>query len=156
MPAQRLRTKKLLQPRFQLRLVCEFFGLAAVGLCLQWILLGARLPHAISRIEATSGELVDALPGVLIGTFFLTCAVLFPILLAFGTLFTLRIAGPIYRFEKFLRAVANREQSAPCTIRGGDEFQQICELLNEVTEPLRAESRASETAAGDKAAQRAA
>lgn len=82
---------------------------------------------------------------------------LFPILLAFGALFTLRIAGPIYHFEKFLRSVAKREQSAPCTIRGGDEFRQICSLLHEVSEAPRAEVRAREAAErGDGAAQRAA
>jgi len=143
MQASTPRHRKLPEPRLQLRLIGEFMGLAVLGLVLQYILLGVRLRQIASRVDASPGELVDAVPQVLTSTLLFTFAILLPILFAFGTRFTLRIVGPIHRFEKFLAAVKKGEQTEPCRLRASDDLQQLCELLNDVTEPLRAGERST-------------
>ena len=68
---------------------------------------------------------------------------LLPLTIAVGILVTFRIAGPVYRFEKYLKQVIDGEEVGPCRIRDGDEFQELCELINQATAPLR-EARTSE------------
>ena len=117
-------------------LVGKFFGLAVLGLLLQFLLLGRLLPPAVAEAQAAGGTAADALPGVLIQVLVTSAVILFPILFSFGVLFTFRIAGPIYRFERFLESLARGEESRPCKIREGDEFVELCELLNRATAPL--------------------
>lgn len=136
-PIKHQRRIKLIKPKLQLRLVGKFFGLAVLGLLLQFLLLGRLLPSAVAEAQAAGGTASDALPGVLIQVLLSSALILFPILLFFGVLFTFRIAGPIHRFERFLRAVVDGEQTLPCKIREGDEFYELCELLNSATAPLR-------------------
>jgi hypothetical protein len=54
-----------------------------------------------------------------------------------GVLSTFRIAGPIYRFEQYLRQVVKGEAEGPCRIRDGDELWDLCDLINQATAPLR-------------------
>jgi signal peptidase II len=68
---------------------------------------------------------------------------LLPLTIAVGILVTFRIAGPIYRFESYIKSVLRGEEVGPCRIRMGDEFQELCELLNQVTAALR-EQRAND------------
>lgn len=74
---------------------------------------------------------------MLLETFGLSLAILVPVTFVFGILLTFRVAGPIYRFEQYLRSVAKGEQIGPCKIRQGDELQPLCDAINEATEPLR-------------------
>jgi len=69
--------------------------------------------------------------------------------LVFGILLTFRLAGPIYRFEQYLRSVARGEQIGPCKIRKGDELQFLCDAINDATEPLRMERVTPQEAAAD-------
>ena len=62
---------------------------------------------------------------------------LLPLTIAIGILVTFRIAGPLYRFERFLELVIRGEQVGPCKLRNGDELQDLCDLINEATRPLR-------------------
>jgi signal peptidase II len=62
---------------------------------------------------------------------------LLPLTIAVGILVTFRIAGPVYRFEQYLKSVLRGELTGPCRIRKGDEFHELCELLNQVVSTLR-------------------
>lgn len=135
-PIKHRRRIKLIKPKLQLRLVAKFFGLAVLGLLLQFLLLGRLLPPAVAEAQAGGGTAGDALPGILIQVLVTSAVILFPILFSFGVLFTFRIAGPIYRFERFLESVARGEASQPCKTREGDEFSELCELINRATAPL--------------------
>ena len=42
----------------------------------------------------------------------------------------MRIAGPVYRFQQHLGAVARGEDVGPCRIRTGDELHSLCETIN--------------------------
>ena len=54
-----------------------------------------------------------------------------------GILATHRLVGPIYRFKVFLKQVADGERPADCKLRQGDELQDVCDLINAATAPVR-------------------
>ena len=49
-PIKHQRRIKLIKPKLQLRLVGKFFGLAVLGLLLQFLLLGRLLPSAVAEV----------------------------------------------------------------------------------------------------------
>jgi hypothetical protein len=57
--------------------------------------------------------------------------------LVVGILATFLVAGPLYRFEQFLRASLNGENPPDCRLRKGDELSEFCGLLNDATRHLR-------------------
>jgi hypothetical protein len=128
-----VRFRKLIQQSFQLRLIGKFVGLAALALVLQFLLLGWLLSDAL-RGAGDSAALHEQIPVVVLKTLGFSLAVLLPILFGLGVLLTHRIAGPIYRFETYLHALARGERPGPCKIRDGDELAALRDAINQVAE----------------------
>ena len=134
------RKKKLIEPRLQLRFSLAFLSSALMlvlvqAIVIQFVLqrIAARLPH--------DGQLLQAeIPGALLISFAVAFLLLAPLSLAIGVRTTFPVLGPLYRFRIFLRQVADGTHPGPCRIRKTDELHDFCELLNEVTAPLRASS----------------
>ena len=143
------RRQKLPKPSLQLKMVGAFVGLAALAMMLQFLFLGSRLMTAVSGLDGAGGELAAGLPGLLLNVLLLSLGACLPIIFGLGILLTFRVAGPIYRFEKYLKSVADGEQSQPCRIRQGDQLQPLCDVINRVTEPLRAKIREEEATSDD-------
>ena len=133
------RSRVLIRPGFQLRLVGAFLGMAVLALGLQLLILGFLLRRAAISAEAGTGELVDAIPSVMLQVGALSAAILIPVLLALGILRTFRVAGPIHRFERYLGDVAVGRESGPCAIRKGDDLQVLCERINAAVTYLKSE-----------------
>lgn len=151
------RRQKIVRPGMQLRLVGSFVGLAALALVLQFLVLGYRLSDTVQTMDGDSGELADAIPGVVLETLLFSCAMLLPVLFAFGILLTHRIAGPLHRFESYLGALARGEVDTPCKIREGDQLQELCDVINEVSgELVELRGKRAETPAEPAAERRAA
>jgi hypothetical protein len=148
-PTAHRRRRKLILPGLQLRLVGSFVGLAALGMLLQFLLLGQRLTAATAALEGPGGELGQELPGMLLDVLVYTCGVLVPLIFGFGIFLTFRVAGPIYRFEQYLDGVARGEQLGPCKLREGDHLQALCDAINRATEPLRRRTLGTTPAADD-------
>jgi signal peptidase II len=55
----------------------------------------------------------------------------------FGILITHRIAGPIYKFERYLESIARGEEQGDCKLRKGDELHDLCERLNTAVRALK-------------------
>lgn len=131
------RRKKLINPRFQLKLAFAGLAIGLISVMVLMIVLNEAIMELMDKgwidpISVQSGWI-----GLIGGKMLLAAALLVPLTLALGVLFTHRIAGPMYRFHKFLTAVRDGEKPGRCTIRKGDEFQEFCDLLNDVTLPLR-------------------
>jgi hypothetical protein len=135
-----IRKKKLINPGLQLRLVAIFLCAAALAVQAEAILITYMLTRLAERMPTDGSLLLAALPEFVRTNLLLTFAVLAPLTLVFGIVATYRIAGPLYRFEQFLRNVREGKQIEPCSLRKGDELQEICDLLNDVTRPLRSRS----------------
>ena len=135
-PRERRRIK-LIKPRFQLRLVGVFVGLSALGFLLQALHVGLRLSELSASLPEGGRHLMALMPELPLEILTVSFGMLLPFTVAVGILVTFRIAGPIYRFETYLRSVIAGEAKEPCRIRSGDEFGELCELINEATAPLR-------------------
>lgn len=135
--AQHRRSIRLIQPRLQLKLVLTFLGMAMLSLTLQFLLLAAALVALAGDLPNDGLTMQQELPERLLWILGLSFGVCLPLIFCVGVVITFRIAGPLYRFERFLESVKKGEKPADCRLRKGDELQDFCVLLNEVTAPLR-------------------
>ena len=137
------RKKKLINPGLQLRLVAIFLCSAALAVQAEAILITYTLTKLAEEMPNDGSVLLSQLPEFVRTNLLLTFALLAPLTLGVGIVATFRVAGPLYRFEKFLQAIKEGRQVEPCTIRKGDELHGFCTLLNDVTAPLREKAAAS-------------
>jgi hypothetical protein len=128
---------KLIKPRLQLKLIATFVGLAALAFLMQSMIVVLSLTQTAADIPEGGPYLMALLPGLPVQILLFSFGLLLPLIFAVGILVTFRIAGPVYRFEKFLQAVVRGDQIGPCKLRDGDELQELCDLINEATAPLR-------------------
>jgi hypothetical protein len=128
---------KIIKPELQLKMICIFVGLSALGILLQSVLVAHRLSQLSADIPVGGQYIVDALPGLLTEIIIFTFGLVLPLIFAVGVLVTHRIAGPVYRFEQYLGQVVRGEDVGPCRIRKGDELQDLCIVINEAAELIR-------------------
>ena len=150
------RTRKLILPALQLKLICSFLALSALSLLLQYILLISTLSAIASELPHDGLLMLDGMDELLWRFFAVSAGVLLPLTLLVGIIATHRFAGPVFRFKRFLQEVIDGEKPVDCRLRKGDELQDVCELLNRATEPLREETGVARPAAADKSDLRAA
>jgi hypothetical protein len=136
LPVER-RSQKLVKRDIQLRLGALFAGVSTLCLLLQWLLLSSLLANAARKMPVGGEYLLDLVPALLNQTLLLSAVIALPLTLVAGIYATFRISGPIYRFECYLREVIRGTQLGPCKIREGDALAELCDLINEATEPLR-------------------
>jgi hypothetical protein len=145
----RFRKKRLINPSLQLRLVAIFLCTAALAVQAEAILITYTLTKLAERMPTDGSLLLSELPEFVRTNLLLTFAILAPTALGVGIIATFRIAGPLYRIEQFLTQMKEGRQIEACTIRKGDELQELCALLNDVTAPARA--KAARESFGEKA-----
>ena len=135
---------KLIKPRLQMKLVGVFVGLSALGFLLQSLHVGLRLSELAASVPEGGTYLMAVMPELPLEILLVSFGMLLPLTIAVGILVTFRIAGPVYRFEKYLEAVIRGEEVGPCRIREDDEFQELCELINQATAALREQHAAEQ------------
>lgn len=136
-PQRSPRRQKLVRPSLQLRLTAWFVGLAVVSVALQCILVYSRISKLALDLPGDSAATFNAFATSYRQILVICLLIVLPLTAAVGILTTFRIAGPIHRMSEFLKAVRAGEQPPACELRRGDELRDFCELLNEVTAPLR-------------------
>lgn len=143
------RTRKLINPSLQLKIVAIFVLLAFIAALFQVVLFNSTVETLLASPEAQ--EPLD-LRWMLMKSVLTTMGLLGSLMFVIGVLVTYRIAGPVYRFEKHLEAIARGEDPGECRIRKGDELQPLCDRINAAVKALRARKSASEPAETRKAA----
>lgn len=136
------RKRQLVKSRLQLKLILSLMGVACLATLFQIILVNRALSELGSQLPREGDLLLQAIPGIIRSSVMLTLAFLVPFMMGVGLVLTHRIAGPIYRFEQYLKSVAAGEHEGPCKIRKGDELQDLCDVINEAVSAL--ESRRSD------------
>ena len=136
MPIHKRRIR-LIRPRLQLKLTLAFVGLTLLALLLQFIVFLRTMTSIAVSLPSDHNVLMDAVPEVLVQSLLLTFCVVIPLIFLVGVILTFRIAGPVYRFETYLKQILRGENPGECRLRQGDELNELCELLNQVTKPLR-------------------
>jgi signal transduction histidine kinase len=127
---------KIIRPKLQMKLTLAFVGLTLLALMLQFMVF-LRTMTSLSASPTERDVLMDAIPEVLIQSLLLTFCVVLPLIFLVGVLLTFRIAGPVYRFETYLSQILRGENPGECRLRKGDELNELCGLINQVTLPLR-------------------
>ena len=138
------RKKKLIKSRLQLHLVAIFSSLACLSALFQVMVLNRSILVMAERTGETASHIASEIPGLLFGNLVITLAVLLPLMLVIGVLVTHRIAGPIYRFEQHLGAIARGEDPGLCRIRKGDELHELCAIINDAVATLQAKREADD------------
>ena len=131
------RKKKLIKPKFQLKVAAACLGLAMMAVLTMMILLNEAILDFADKGWVDSAALQNEWTGVLLTKLGIALLIFAPMTLALGIILMHRVAGPIYRFEQFLGAVVRGEHPDVCRIRQGDELVEMCDLLNRFTQPLR-------------------
>jgi len=131
------RRTKLIKPRLQLKIALACCGIAVMSSIVLVLLINTVVTDFADGGGGDPAAIQGRWLSVLAGKLGLALAILVPMTLAIGVLLMHRIAGPLYRFEVFLRPVVQGEHPEPCRIRNGDELVDMCRLLNEFTQPLR-------------------
>ena len=153
--AQRFRRRrKLIRPGLQLRLSAKFVGLIALMLGLQFLLLDALIGQTSAEGAGGSAALSDGMWSVAVQLLGWSAVVFLPLTVLVGIIASFRFAGPLYRFEVFLKAVAAGEQPEDIRLRSGDELKELATLLNEATRPLREDLEHTQCPEGDRGGQR--
>lgn len=96
-----------------------------------WLLMGEKLANVYPQ-----GRLV-AIMRMINATLLLRLLLLTPLVVLISVLLSHRIAGPLYRIQRFLKSVANGDLSAKLVLRKGDELQDLAGSINEMTDDLK-------------------
>ena len=146
MPLILQRKRVLIQPRIQLRLVGSFLAAACISTIIQILLLNLALGRVAAEVPAAGATVLESTPAIIRTQVLLTFGLMAPLVVAVGILETFRIVGPLHRFERYLRDIAEGRRPEPCKIRKDDELQEFCTLLNQATQPAIEAQRAAEAA----------
>ncbi len=131
------RTVKLILPALQLKLIAAFLGLWVIALVLQYLLLMSVLSKAAGELPHDGLLLMDNLGPMLLRIFAISAGAILPLTFLVGMLVTHRFAGPIYRFQVYLKQVVAGQKPPDCKLRDGDELLELCALINQATAPVR-------------------
>lgn len=131
------RRDRLVRPRLQLRLILAFLAVATTALLLQFALFSSVLTTAAADLPQDGQILIERTTGISLTILLVSLGVLLPLCFFVGVLVTFRVAGPLYRFEKHLEAIARGVDPGPCRIRKGDDLQDFCATFNAALTRLR-------------------
>ncbi len=134
------RRLRMARPRLQLRLIYGFLGIAAIALLLQYTLFVLVLTNTAVNPASDGVVLLEIVGQRVLLVLVVSFILLLPITMIVGILATHRIAGPIFRFEKYLQEVIAGETTDECQLRSGDELHELCGLINRSTALIRARS----------------
>lgn len=135
MPFHLQHKRLLILPRLQWRLVAAFLSAACISTVVQMLLLNMALTRLADEAPAARGPVLEASPDILWTQILLTFGLMVPLVIAVGLLETMRVAGPLHKFEQYLKEVVAGGRPAPCTLRLDDELQDLCRLINTATQP---------------------
>lgn len=143
MMAKYKRRITLIKPAFQLKVIVIFFGIALSCMVIQAILMAGAFTAVDPEILMNPRSASAAIRSILVEKFVVSLGILIPFSLAVGVVLTFRIAGPIHRFEQYLKGVAEGRSHEPCRIRAGDELKDLCERINDAVHYLRGQAAAA-------------
>lgn len=134
------RTNYLVSTKFQLRYVGIILSLMLVTAIVcsyvvyytVMILMGEKLSSVYPQ-----GRLIAVINMVNI-RMMLSLLFIMPVVVMIGIYLSHKIAGPIYRIEKFLGDMAEGNFSSRITLRKGDEFTSVADKINLLNDSLKA------------------
>jgi methyl-accepting chemotaxis protein len=96
-----------------------------------WMLMGEKLAGVYPQ-----GRLISIMRTINI-TLVLRLLFLTPLVVMASVFLSHRIAGPLFRIERYVRAVAKGDLSAKLHLRKNDELKDVAGAINDMTDDLR-------------------
>jgi methyl-accepting chemotaxis protein len=129
----------LVKPGFQLKYtgLILLFMLAVAGLSgytvyyTGWLLMGEKLANVYPQ-----GRLVAIMRAINF-TLIFRLALISPFVFLISILVSHKIAGPLFRIQKYIKSVSVGDLSARLTLRKGDELHDLAACINEMTNDLK-------------------
>ncbi len=128
-------------PWLQFKLIQPFLATAVICIVVQYGVVQYGLGALLTE-DPAAADLPDKAAAVTLRSLYITLAVAIPLIFALGTFFTFRIVGPIYCLEKYLKSIISGQRPGDWHVRKEDELQDLCDLLNQAMETLKAETQA--------------
>lgn len=133
------RKQYIVAAKFQLRYVGLILALVFLtGILCSYVvyytsmlLLGDKLANVYPQ-----GRLISIVNMVNV-RILLSLLLITPLVVVIGIYASHKIAGPIYRIEKFLKGMASGELAEPLTLRKNDELVSLAEGINNVAESVK-------------------
>lgn len=145
------RSTKWIRVDVQLRVVLAALSVASlvlfVSFCLVFLTLNATFKEVTSGLNAN--VVLDDLRHSLIRQFLLATGIAVPASAAIGVFYSFRFAGPIHRFKVYFQSLATGDWHQRCSLRSGDDLQDLCVAVNEGVDALRAPLRESRKLAAE-------
>jgi len=145
------RKKKLIRHDVQLRVIL-------IGLCVACLVLLINFQLSLASLWSVSSHtasnlavnlVLDELRSSLIGKFFLSIGLTIPLAAAVGVVYSFKFAGPLYRFGQYFGNLRTGRWDQHCSLRKGDDLQDLCTAINEALDPVRAFLRENRALLGD-------
>ncbi len=133
------RRKKLIRLDVQLRVVLIALGVASLVLLINFqlgILAFSKLSGEVTK-GMDARVAFEGLQNALFNRFLVSIGFSIPIAVAVGILYSFKFAGPIYRFGKYFRELQSGRWDARCSLRKGDDLQDLCASMNETLDQVR-------------------
>lgn len=143
----RQRRSKMPKIGIQLKLGMVMLMCAVACTTVQFLFFLRSASDVAAAIPAARELLLGQLSALILKQYLTTLLLLVPLMVSVGILISFPIAGPIYRFEKYFREIAQGAEVQACTIRRGDNLQELCELINQAMARIQADNAKGQIAA---------
>jgi len=112
---------------------------SASAVFMQTALTSYTLNNIASELPNDGRIMMEGIPASLAANAGWTLLFTVPWLIFLSFLGTFRVFGPLVRIRNYMREILAGEHGAELTVRKGDYLQDVCGLVNEITEPRRQE-----------------
>lgn len=123
------------------------FRVILIALCVACLVLLINFQMSMAALGSVKGSFergvsatmtFEEMRNAVISRFLLSIGITIPIAAAVGILYSFRFAGPLYRFDRYFNELKTGRWSNRCSVRKGDDLQDMCGAINGALDPMRA------------------
>lgn len=134
------RRQLYIDKNFQTKFILLFLAILIAGACISTALILMYTQKTLTSTYTTSGLAIEKtslviLPSVIL-TNVITTSVIGMVVLLVTLVISHKIAGPMFRFEQDLKAIAAGDLKKQIHIRDGDQFKEMVTNLNDMVTSL--------------------
>ena len=133
------RRKKLVRLDVQVRVILIALCVASLVLLVNFYLTFMTITNGSAAVTGPVAVrlLLDNLRHSILNQFLISIGLSIPLAIGIGVLYSFRFAGPIYRFKKYFTELATGRWNVRCSLRQGDDLQDVCDAINAALDPMR-------------------
>ena len=137
------RKKKLIRSDLQLKIVFITLFVASLVLLINFQMSLAALWSISVQPTGTVESALDQIRHVMVKKFLISVGMAIPLAVSLGILYSFKFSGPVYRFKKYFLDLVTGRWDERCSLRKGDDLQDVCDAINSAVGTLRERIRES-------------